>query len=155
MNNTYFSMMYQEGCKYQEKKDEAEKQRRALFDQDKYDEGTAVMKAFTESNPFPFSDGAMKAFQSYRNSEERGSYSFEVDDLPWAKDIKDFVETLKAAGIKRFIVTDQSTGLMEGIYGLVASGCQMGGLRIITREKDYRFGSDEPERKNGIEFTIA
>jgi hypothetical protein len=155
MKNEFFESMYKAGCEYQEKRDAAEKQRDALYAEEKYDEGTDLMVKFNDETPFPFTNGAMKAFQAYQNTNYRGADCFEVEDLPWPKDMKDFVDTLRKAGIRTITVNDQSTGLMEGIYGLAENGCRMGALRTVTREKDHRFGSDEPERKNGIEFTIA
>ena len=97
----------------------------------------------------------MKALQAYRNTTQRGCDAFEVDDLPWPDDTKDFVETLRKAGITSIVVTDESTGLMDGIYGLTACGCTMGSLRTVTRADDFRFGSREPETKRGIEFKIS
>ena len=55
------------------------------------------------------------------------------DDLPWPRDIHEFVETLRAAGITEFAVTDRSTGLMEGLHLLAAEGCTMQGLCKVTR----------------------
>ena len=154
MKNTFFESMYKAGREYQEKKQIAEKQRDDLFDQGKYDEGSAMMQKFKEENPYPFSDGAMKAFFAWQNMNCHGADCFEIEDLPWPKDMKDFVDTLRKAGIGTIVVTDQSTGLMDGIYGLSENGCRMGALRTVTREKDHRFGSDEPETQRGIEFRI-
>ena len=97
----------------------------------------------------------MKALQAYRNTTQRGCDAFEVDDLPWPDDTKDFVETLRKAGITSIVVTDESTGLMDGIYDLTACGCTMGSLRTVTRADDFRFGSREPETKRGIGFKIS
>jgi hypothetical protein len=155
MKNAYFESMYKEVRNYQEKKEAVRKQRSKLFDEEKYDEGTALMKAFEEENKFPYSDGAMKAYWAYQNVNYRGADCFEVEDLPWPKDMKEFAETLKEAGIDAIVVTDQSTGLMDGIYELSANGWKMGSLRIVTRKDDCHFGTNEPETKNGIEFTIA
>ena len=155
MKNAYFESMYKEVRSYQEKKEAVRKQRSALYEEEKYDEGTALVKAFEEETPFPYSDGAMKAYWAYQNLNYRGSDCFEVEDLPWEKDMKDFAETLKDAGINTIVVTDQSTGLMDGIYGLIANGWKMGALKIVTRKDDHHFGTDEPETKKGIEFTIA
>ena len=155
MKNAYFESMYKEVRSYQEKKEAVRKQRSKLFDEEKYDEGTALMKAFEEENKFPYTDGAMKAYWAYQNMNYRGSDCFEVEDLPWPKDMKDFAETLQEAGIDAITVTDQSTGLMDGIYGLSENGWKMGTLKTVTRKDDHHFGTDEPERKNGIEFTIA
>jgi hypothetical protein len=155
MKNAYFESMYKTVCSYQEKKEAVRKQRSKLFDEGKYDEGTALVKAFEEETPFPYTDGAMKAYWAYQNMNYHGADCFEVEDLPWKKDMKDFAETLRDAGIDAIVITDQSTGLMDGIYGLCENGWKMGVLKTVTRKDDCRFGSDEPETKKGIEFTIA
>ena len=100
MKNTYFENMYKAGCDYQAKKSEVEKKRSALYDEEKYEEGSALMNDFLEKNPFPFSDGAMKAFRAYQEMNYHGADAFEVEDLPWPKDMADFVEALKAAAAK-------------------------------------------------------
>jgi hypothetical protein len=155
MKNAYFESMYKTVCSYQEKKEAVKNKRSILFDEEKYDEGTALVKAFEEEHPFPYTDGAMKAYWAYQNMNYRGSDSFEVEDLPWPKDMKDFAEALQEAGINDIVITDQSTGLMDGIYGLTENGWKMGSLKIVTRKDDCRFGTNEPETKKGIEFTIA
>ncbi|MDY5112750.1 MAG: hypothetical protein SPE66_03445 [Bilifractor sp.] len=65
------------------------------------------------------------------------------------------METLRKAGITSIVVTDESTGLMDGIYDLTACGCRMGALKTVTRADDFRFGSREAETKRGIEFGIG
>jgi hypothetical protein len=155
MKNAYFESMYKTVCSYQEKKEAVKNKRSKLFDEEKYDEGTALVKAFEEEHPFPYTDGAMKAYWAYQNMNYHGADCFEVEDLPWKKDMKDFAETLRDAGIDAIVITDQSTGLMDGIYGLCENGWKMGVLKTVTRKDDCRFGSDEPETKKGIEFTIA
>ena len=62
---------------------------------------------------------------------------------------------IRKAGITSIVVTDESTGLMDGIYDLTACGCTMGSLRTVTRADDFRFGSREPETKRGIGFKIS
>lgn len=154
MTNTFFEEMRKVGYTYQEAKDKRLETRTELIKADKWDEVRAFDEKEKAEHPFPFTKGSMKALQAYRNSKDRGCDSFEVDDLPWPDDTKDFVETLKNAGIKTFVVTDESTGLMDGIYDLTACGCRMGALKTVTRADDFRFGSREPETKRGIEFTI-
>lgn len=155
MENTFFESMYKVVCEYEEKKGEAEKQKDALYDEEKYDEGSDVIERFQEENPYPFGAGSMKALQAYLNVNYHGADFFEVEDLPWQKDMQEFASTLKKAGIDKIVVTDQSTRLMEGICGLTENGFQMGALQTVTREKMQSFGSEKPETRKGIEFTIA
>lgn len=155
MKNTFFEEMKEAGYAYQEAKDKRLETRTELIKADKWDEVRAFDEKEKAEHPFPFSKGAMKALQAYRNTTQKGSDCFEVEDLPWPDDTKDFVETLRKAGIKTIVVTEQSTGLMDGVYDLTACGCRMTGLRMVTRVDDFRFGSREPETKRGIEFEIG
>lgn len=155
MRNTFFEEMKEAGYAYQEAKDKRLETRTELIKTDKWDEVRAFDEKEKAEHPFPFTKGAMKALQAYRNTTQRGCDAFEVDDLPWPDDTKDFVETLRKAGITSIVVTDESTGLMDGIYDLTACGCTMGSLRTVTRADDFRFGSREPETKRGIEFKIS
>ncbi|MDB6823565.1 hypothetical protein ABG915_06410 [Bifidobacterium longum] len=131
-----------------------EKDREAMIEAGDWD----GVKAFDEREkaefPYPFTQGAVKALTAYDRSLERGADAFEVEDLPWENELADFTATLRDAGITTIVVTDRSTALMDGIYGLTALGCRMAGLRTVTRADDHRFGSKEPERKNGIEFRL-
>jgi len=89
------------------------------------------------SSNSPLTDGQHRAYISWFNSFRNQSSVFEVDDLPWPRDIRDFVETLRAAGVSEFAVTDRSTGLMEGLHLLVAEGCAMQGLCRVTRKEIF------------------
>lgn len=111
-----------------------------------------------EQKSYPFSEGTTLALRSYCNSVRRGCDSFEVDNLPWPDDTKDFVATLRKAGITSFVVTDKSTRLMDGIYDLAACGCRMTGLRTVARANigEYDLARLLPElaKGHGIEFRI-
>ncbi len=100
---------------------------------------------------YPFTNGQVKAYRAWVSSTRSESSRFEVQDLPWPRDIHDFVETLRAAGVAEFAVTDHSTGLMEGLHGLVAEGCTMQGLCTVTRS-EFRWGGNGTEEYQGILF---
>ena len=80
-------------------------------------------------------DGQDKAFRAWLRSVQSESSIFEVEDLPWAKDTHDFVETIGAAEITVFAVTDRSTDLMELLHRLADEGCTMQGLCKVTRKE--------------------
>ncbi len=103
------------------------------------------------SNESPLTDGQHRAYIAWFNSFRSQSSAFEVNDLPWPRDIHDFVETLRAAGVAEFAVTDHSTGLMEGLHGLAAEGCTMQGLCTVTRS-EFRWGGNGTEAYQGILF---
>ena len=65
----------------------------------------------------------------------------------------DFIETLRKLGITEFTITNQSTALMENIYGFIAEGCTMVGTHTITK-KSLRWGEEEYETAQGILFKV-
>lgn len=154
MKNTYFENMYKIGCRYQAKKTAAKKKADAYYEKEQWDQVHAYLKDFRESNPFPFSDGAVMALEAWRRSNRHGSDAFEVERLPWPEDMKDFADTLKYAGVKRIVVTSQSTALMRGIYGLYENGWTLVGPQIVTTELEHSFGSSDPDKEKGIAFEM-
>ena len=152
--NTYFEAMRDTAIAYNEAQAIREKERDAMIAADNWDGVKAFDKREKEEFPYPFTAGQNKALVLYDHSLRNGADAFDVDDLPWDHELEDFVRALREAGITAIVVTDQSTGLMDGIYGLTALGCTMNGLKTVTRADDHRFGSKEPERKNGIEFQL-
>ena len=103
------------------------------------------------SNELALTDGRHRAYIAWFKSIRNQSSTFEVDDLPWPRDIHEFVETLRAAGITEFAVTDRSTGLMEGLHLLAAEGCTMQGLGKVTRS-EIRWEGEGPTEYEGILF---
>jgi len=128
MNNTYFQAMSQTFTKYERAR--------------------AAQEPDLE---YPFTDGQAKAYRAWVSSTRNESNLFEVQDLPWPREIRDFVETLRAAGVTEFAVTDCSTGLMEGIHLLAAEGCAMEGLCRVTR-KEIFCGKEGFFKHQGILF---
>ena len=104
------------------------------------------------SNESPITDGKHRAYIAWFNSFRNQSSAFEVDDLPWPRDIHEFVETIRAAGVTEFAVTDRSTGLMEGLHKLAVEGCTMQGLCKVTRHD--RWNSEGLTEYDGILFRI-
>ena len=64
-----------------------------------------------------------------------------------------FLRESKAAGIKTFVYTNQSTAVMENLHQFAAAGCKMEGLCTITRQED-RWGEEEPYEVMGIRFSL-
>ena len=153
--NRFFEEMRATAIAYNEAQAIRKEQRDAMIEADDWDGVKAFDEREKKEFPYPFTSGENKALVQYDRSLRNGADAFEVEDLPWDYELADFVETLRKADIDRITVTDQSTGLMDGIYGLTALGCKMSGLKTVTRANDHRFGSKEPERKNGIEFLIS
>ena len=103
------------------------------------------------SSETPLTDGRHRAYIAWVKSLRSQSSIFEVEGLPWDKDTHDFVETLRAAGIVEFAVTDQSTALMRLLHLLAAEGCTMQGLCKVTRS-EIRWGGEGTEEYQGILF---
>jgi len=102
---------------------------------------------------FPYTDGQIRAYRTWKRSMDRNSSMLEAEDLPWEKDIPDFVRTLREAGAETFAVTDQSTALMRSLHALAAEGCTVEGLCTITRRED-RYGSVEEREMQGISIRL-
>lgn len=152
--NAYFEQMRETAIAYNKAREEWGKKRNALVEADDWDAVKALDEREKTELPNPFKQGETKALIAYDRNLRNGADYFEIENLPWDYELEDFVKTMRMAGIRDAVVTDQSTGLMDGIYGLTALGCAMGGLKKVTRADDHRFGSKEPEIKNGIEFYI-
>ncbi len=102
---------------------------------------------------FPYTDGQIKAYRAWKRSMDRNSSMLEAEDLPWEKEIPDFVRTLREAGAETFAVTDQSTALMRGLHALATEGCTVEGLCTITRREE-RYGSVEEREMQGISIRL-
>lgn len=96
--------------------------------------------------------GTYKALWAFRNSVIRGTDEFELSDFLWKHEVRDFVETLRKAGIRTFVVTDHSTGLMEMLHKLQDNGCRMDGLCTITRKET---AYEDEDVINGIRFSLV
>jgi len=114
----------------------------------KYEKARAAQEPGLE---YPFTDGQTKAYRAWVSSTRNESSLFEVQDLPWPREIRDFVETLRAAGVTEFAVTDCSTGLMEGLHLLAFEGCAMEGLCRVSR-KEILYGKEGFFKHQGILF---
>ena len=95
--------------------------------------------------------GTYKALWAFRKSIARGTEEFELSEYLWKAEVKDFVTALRNAGIKSFVVTDHSTGLMDMLHQLSENGCTIEGLATIKRaETPY----EDAEMVNGIRISM-
>ena len=95
--------------------------------------------------------GTDKALRAFRSSIARETEELELSEYLWKNEVKDFVTTLRKAGIKSFVVTDHSTGLMEMLHQFAENGCTLEGLATIKRaETPY----EDAELVNGIRFKV-
>lgn len=142
-NNAYFQAMNQTGTEFGKARAQREAEKDAILKAEDW----AALEAWHEREKgikYPFTAGQDKVFCAWLSSVRDESSTFEVRDLPWDKDAHDFVETIRAAGIIKFAVTDQSTALMRLLHLLAAEGCTMQGLCTVTRS-EFRWGGNGTE----------
>ena len=99
---------------------------------------------------FPFPQGACKAYRAWKYC---GGDELIFDDFVWEKEARDFIETLRRAGLQTLVVTNSSTALMENLHWFAAEGCRLEGLCTIAK-RDFRFGVDMEEPVKGIRFSL-
>ena len=102
---------------------------------------------------FPYTDGEIKAYRAWMQSQRHNSSALEAEDLPWEKDIADFLRTLREAGAETFTVTDQSTALMRSLHAFAAEGCTVEGICTVTR-RENRFGTVQDYEVQGISIRL-
>lgn len=61
--------------------------------------------------------GQIKAYRVYKND-------FILEDFLWEKEVKDFVNTLRQAGVKSFVYTNTSTAVMDNFHAFIENGCK-------------------------------
>ena len=153
-NNTYFLNLKRLGHEYEKARVERKARKQQIIDTLGWD--SDELKAWYEEDAaakFPFEQGACKAYRAWAQSISRKEDELELDDFLWKKEVADFVEALRSAGIASFVYTNQSTAVMENLHQLVAAGCTMQGLCTITRQES-RWGDEEPTEVMGIRFTL-
>ena len=153
-NNTYFENLYRIGCEYETARAERQARKQQIIDTLGWD--SDELKAWYEEDKaakFPFEQGACKAYRAWKSSISRQEDEVEMDDFLWDKEVGDFIDTLRQAGIVTFVYTNQSTAVMENLHQFAAAGCRMEGLCTITR-RENRWGEEEPYEVQGIRFSV-
>lgn len=153
--NTHFEELRRLGKEYEEKRKALEDQKARLIE--KYGWNSDEVKAWYDvrnNMEYPVSQGACKAYRAWKNSVDSGLDDVEMDDFLWDKEVGDFVETLREAGIMSFVYTNQSTAMMDNLHDLEKEGCIMEGL--CKREKiEKRLGEERVIEVRGIHFTVC
>jgi len=149
--NAFFDEMYHIGREWSLKHREHEKLKEEIIATKGWDsEELEAWYAEEEQMKFPFSNGANKAYRAWKYSQ---GDEVVMEDFTWERERHDFIDALRKAGMKTFVTTNQSTGLMEDIHGFIAEGCTMLGTCIITKKKD-RWGEETEEQIQGIRFAL-
>ena len=153
-NNTYFENLKRIGHEYEAARVERQARKQQIIDTLGWDsEELKAWYAEDQAAKFPFEQGACKAYRAWANSISRKEAELEMDDFLWEKEVRDFVEALRSAGIETFVYTNQSTAVMENLHAFEAEGCRMEGLCTIERQ-ERRFGEDRIEKILGIRFSL-
>lgn len=148
--NAFFEEMKKVGHAWDDERRARLEQRREIEKTYGYcSEEYSTWLAENKDIPFPFTDGANKAYRAWAGSIQDELEILEFSDLLWDREVADFVDTLRKAGITVFVYTGKSTALMENIHQLAAEGCTMTGL--YTRIKKEFWGETEIQ---GIRFSV-
>jgi phosphoglycolate phosphatase-like HAD superfamily hydrolase len=154
-NNTYFENLKRIGHEWEATRVERQSRKQRIIDTLGWD--SDELKAWYEEDAaakFPFESGVSKAYRAWAQSLSRKEDELEMDDFLWDKEVADFIEALRSAGIETFVYTNQSTAVMENLHAFAAQGCTMMGLCTITRQ-ETRWGDEEPTEVMGIRFCIS
>ena len=154
INNAYFENFKRIGSEYEAARVERQARKQQIIDNYGWD--SAELKAWYEEDAaakFPYESGVCKAYRAWATSICRNETELEMDDFVWEKEVRDFLEALRSAGIETFVYTNQSTAVMENLHAFAAEGCTMLGLCTITRHEN-RWGEEEPYEVQGIRFRL-
>ena len=153
-NNTYFENLKKIGHDWEAARTERRARKQQIIENYGWDsEELKAWYAEDEAAEFPFPQGACKAYRAWAQSISRKEDELEMDDFLWEKDVEDFIEALRSAGIETFVYTNQSTAVMENLHQFAAAGCMMQGLCTIIR-RENRWGDEEPTEVMGIRFSL-
>ena len=153
-NNAYFENLKRIGHDWEAARVERQARKQQIIDTLGWD--SDELKAWYEEDAaakFPFESGVSKAYRAWAQSLSRKEDELEMDDFLWDKEVADFIEALRSAGIETFVYTNQSTAVMENLHAFAAQGCRMTGLCTITRQ-ETRWGDEEPVEIMGIRFSL-
>lgn len=153
-NNAHFEKLEKIGTEYEEKRQALEGRKQEIIDIFGWDsEELKEWYKEKEQLTYPVPAGACKAYRAWRQTIEREEDEVEMNDFLWDREVEDFVECLRKAGIKTFVYTNQSTAVMENLHDFEKAGCRMQGLCRIERT-ERRFGAEQTEEIPGIRFTL-
>ena len=153
-NNAYFEELKRLGHEFEAARVERKNRKQQIIDTLGWD--SDELKAWYEEDKaarFPFESGVSKAYRAWAQSLSRKEDEVEMDDFLWEKEVADFIDALRKAGIETFVYTNQSTAVMENLHQFAAAGCRMQGLCTITRQ-ETRWGDEESIEVMGIRFTV-
>ena len=150
-NNTYFEELERIGREWLKKYDAHKALKDRILEEHGWDSPELKARyAEEEQMKGPFPSGVSKAFRAWKYGE---SDEFLFEDFVWEREAADFIDTLRKAGLETFVVTNDSTALMENIHWSVGLGCKLEGTCIVTKHR-RRWGEDEEEQLMGLRFSL-
>lgn len=95
----------------------------------------------------PFSSGQYEAYELVTRCT---GDELQVSKSIIESDAGDFVDTLRALGVKSFVLTVASSALMSTMHALDDSGCMIQGLCKVDGEEPWNRG----DKVNGVRFAL-
>ena len=100
-NNTYFENLKKIGHDWEAARAERQARKQPIIDTYGWDsEELKAWYAEDAAAKFPFESGVSKAYRAWAQSLSRKEDEVEMDDFLWEKEVTDFIETLRKAGIE-------------------------------------------------------
>ena len=106
-NNAYFEELKRLGHEFEAARVERKNRKQQIIDTFGWD--SDELKAWYEEDQaavFPFPQGACKAYRAWASSLSRQEEELEMDDFLFEKEVHDFIEALRKAGIETFVYTN-------------------------------------------------
>lgn len=149
--NEYMDMLWEKLFDYEDACKEYEALKDSKREELSNDEFWAWYAWYKENNKpkHPLTGGQGKALRLWIWAETE---ELVFDDFVWEREAHDFIDTLRKAGIKTFVVTNQSTSLMENMHWFQQEGCKLVGLCEVepTDEWERKFNGT----KMGVRFAL-
>ena len=155
-SNAYFDEMYRVSEKHSNVVKAHNAKKESIYEQFGYD-SKEVREWFYEKKrleKYPYPSGAYKAYHAFNYSIRVGNDELEMSDFVWENEASDFIDTLRKAGIRTFVVTNRSTELMENMHWFVENGCTLIGLTKIIRTESHSFYDEDEVEVLGVRFKI-
>ena len=152
-NNTYFENLERVATEYSSRLQEHEMKKEGIIST--YGWESEEVKAWYEKekeikDENPYGQGAYKAYRAWRDTDGE---ELLLEDFCWEREIPEFIETLRQAGIRSFVTVNKSTALMENIHWFIAEGCKLEGACMVTK-KTLRWLGETEEHLLGLRFSL-
>ena len=82
-----------------------------------------------ESDPKNFNRNLV---MRYKEAREKGFQRINFSEIVWEREVQEIYDNLKAVGVHKVTISNQSTGLMSTVHEFVKRGCTIGHLVELT-----------------------